>query len=134
MIGNSRMLSVKDIEERNRAKKTLKKELHQRILTQLCRKIELNYSMGNTECTLKIPEYIFGYPAFDMTQMTFYMHRQLSHLGYRTSILVSGLLHVAWGKHKKKETLKKELEFDDDLPSLANLKKAADTLRKKYTT
>lgn len=127
------MLSVKDLEERNRNKKMVKKELCTRILTQLCRKIDLNHTLGKTECSLVIPEYIFGYPTFDMYSMTMYMHRQLLHLGYRTSIIQPGVLYVAWGKKKKKQV--KVVEDDDnELPSLANLKKAADSLRKKYYT
>ena len=127
------MLSAKDLEERNQAKKNMKKELYTKILTQLCRKINMNHTLGNSECSLVIPEYIFGYPTFDIYSMTFYMYRQLIHLGYRASMIRPGVIHVAWGKHKKK-TKKLVEENDDELPSLANLKKAADSLRKKYYT
>lgn len=131
------MLSVKDLQERNKARKNMKKELYKRILIQLCRKIDLNHTLGNSECMLRIPEFIFGYPSFDMNEVVLYMYRQLVNLGYRTSIIdsVRGVLYVAWGaKKKKKQTQEKEKEDHDDLPSLANLKKAADTLRKKYDT
>lgn len=114
----------------------MKKELYKRILVQLCRKIDMNHTLGNSECMLRIPEFIFGYPAFDIGQVTVYMYRQLLHLGYRTSILdsVHGVMYVAWGKKptKKQTTSSTAEEQDGDLPSLANLKKAADTLRKKY--
>jgi hypothetical protein len=46
------------------------------------------------------------------------------------------MIHVAWGpppKKKKKTLQKRELE-EQDLPSFANLRKAADDLRKKYTS
>jgi hypothetical protein len=130
------MLSAKDLQERNKTRKNMKKELYKRILVQLCRKIDMNHTLGNSECMLRIPEFIFGYPAFDIGQVTVYMYRQLLHLGYRTSILdsVHGVMYVAWGKKptKKQTTSSTAEEQDGDLPSLANLKKAADTLRKKY--
>lgn len=129
------MLSAKDLEERNRNKKNMKKELYKRILIQLCRKIDMNHTLGNSSCMLRIPEFIFGYPAFDTGQVTMYMYRQLINLGYRASVIdsVRGLIHIAWGKQpvgKKKS--QEEDSNNDELPSLANLKKAADSLRKKY--
>lgn len=127
------MLSVKDLEERDQMKKNMKKEFYTRVLSQMCRKIDMYYTLGRTECILNIPEYIFGYPSYNIEKMTLYIHRQFKHLGYRTSILSSGLIHVAWGKvPKKKETQNQEV-VTFDLPSFTNLKKAADSLRKKYT-
>lgn len=129
------MISAKDLEERNKAKRSVRKELYTRILTQICRKIDMNHALGNSQCVVQIPEYMFGFPTFDMSQITLYMHRQLVNLGYRTSIMNPGIMYVAWGKKKKKAptTASTAKEDDDDqLPSLANLKKAADTLRKKY--
>lgn len=132
------MLSAKDLQERNKNRKNMKKELYKRILVQLCRKIDMNHTLGNSECMLRVPEFIFGYPAFDTGQVTIYMYRQLMNLGYRTSILdsVHGVIYVAWGKKptKKQAAASAPEDQDGDLPSLANLKKAADTLRKKYDT
>lgn len=129
------MLSAKDLEERDKMKKDMKKEFYTRVLSQMCRKIDMYYTLGRTECILNIPEYIFGYPSYNIDQMTVYMHRQFKHLGYRTSILSSGLLHVAWGKvQKPKKEEAPVLSIEQDLPSFANLKKAADSLRKKYTS
>jgi hypothetical protein len=128
------LLSARELEERNQAKRSVKKELYTRILIQICRKIDLYHTLGKSECVVNIPEYVFGFPTFNMTQMTVYIHRQLLRLGYRASILTVGLLHTAWGP-KKVPKKKKALQLhqqDDELPSLANLKKAADSLRKKY--
>jgi hypothetical protein len=127
------LLSARDLEERNQAKKNVKKELYTRILVQICRKIDLYHTLGKSECTVNVPEYVFGFPTFNMTQMTMYIHRQLVRLGYRTSILAVGLLHTAWGPKKiPKKKQKQQNTFDEELPDLANLKKAADSLRKKY--
>ncbi len=138
------MISAKELEDRDKNKKNVKKELYTKILTQLCRRIKLHHEIGRSECTLYIPEFIIGYPSFDIEQMTVYMHRQLSRLKYRASVLYPGVIHVAWGeaaaeassssKKKKAAAVASSLDDEEDLPSLANLKKAADTLRKKYET
>jgi len=130
------LLSARELEERNQSKRHVKKELYTRILVQICRKIDMYHTFGRSECIVKIPEYVFGFPTFDMSKMTMYIHRQLVRLGYRTSILTVGILHTAWGPKKvpkkKAATTTAASAADDELPSLANLKKAADSLRKKY--
>lgn len=115
--------------ERNKLKNDVRKEIYTRILTQMCRKIEVAHSLGKDHTILKIPEYIFGYPTYDIIQVTIFIHRQLKRLGYRCSIISSGYIHTAWGE-KKVVVTKEEKET---IPTLSNLKKAADSIRKKYT-
>lgn len=132
------MLSARELEERDRAKRAVKKELFTKILTQMCRKIDMYHSFGRNECLMRIPEYTFGYPSFNMWHVTVYMHRQLSRLGYRASVLGEGVISVGWGPERKKPTKEGTATAVDDeefmLPSLSNLKKAADSIRKKYGT
>lgn len=123
------MISAKELAERNKHKNEIKKEIYTRILTQMCRKIEFAHTLGKTHTELRIPEFIFGYPMYDMSHATVFIFRQLKRLGYRTSVLDVGRLYVAWGE--KKVNLSKE--ENETLPTLSNLKKAADGIRKKYT-
>ncbi len=129
------MISAKELEERERKKKEMKKEFYTRILTQMCRKIDMMNSLGKSDCYLNVPEFIFGYPSYNVQTVTVYIQRQLTRLGYRCSVLnFAGKLHVAWGKKKDEEVKKTSMTSyeEESLPSLANLKKAADSLRKKY--
>jgi hypothetical protein len=128
------MLSVKDIRERDNIKKEARKELFKKILGQVCTKIEFAYTLRQDQTIIEIPEFIFGYPAFNHTFATEYINRQLRNLGYRTSILGIGKIHVAWRAKKQSSGKRKPIEDEDanDLNSLANLKKTADALRKKY--
>lgn len=132
------MISARELEERNATKRNVRKELHTRILGQLCRRIEMFHTLGKFECMLSVPEFIFGFPAYDLAKVTIYMHRQLHRLGYRVSILGLGMIYAAWGPKKQPHTHKVKKKEDQlsatELPSLANLKKAADSLRKKYTS
>ena len=125
------MISAKELENREKNKKDLRKEFYTKILSQMCRKIDLMNTLGRSDCILKVPEYSFGYPSYDIHTVTLYIHRQLVRLGYRCSIIDTGIIHTAWGK-KKTEERKQLKQEDEDLPSLANLKKTADSLRKKY--
>ena len=117
--------------ERKKLKSDVKKEIYTKILTMMCRKIETAYFLGKDETQLIIPEFVFGYPMYNMTHVTIFIYRQLKRLGYRTSVINIGLLNVAWGEKKQTKQISKE--EDNTLPTLSNLKKAADSIRKKYT-
>lgn len=123
-------LSIKEIQEREKQKKDSRKEIYTRILQQVNRRIEMAYNLGSMSIVVKIPEFILGLPNYNIEKVTIYIHRQLLLLGFRATIVTQGLIHVAWGKPEKQT---KEQREEDTLPSLANLKKAANTLRKKYT-
>lgn len=130
------MLSAHDLKERDRIKREARKEIFKTILTRICNKIDLAYTLRRTESIVEVPEFIFGFPAYNHEFATEYTSRQLRRLGYRTSVLGPGKIHVAWGTKKtpKKKAPANPLgrTDDDDLNGLANLKKTADALRKKY--
>ena len=125
------MISAKNLLEREKNKSNVKKETYKKILTQMCRKIEVAYTLKKDRTLLKIPEFMIGYPVYDMRHVTIYIHRQLKLLGYRCSIIDIGQIYVAWGE-KKKETKITKVE-EESLPTLSNLKKTANDIRKKYT-
>jgi hypothetical protein len=132
------VLSFEEIERKDAEKRERKKEVLIRILNLLSKKISIAYSMGRKETIVEIPEMIFGYPSYRISFVTVYMNKQLQNLGYSTSILGPGLVHVSWVVHNVKnikinERRKKTIaEPDPELHALANLKKTANQLRKKY--
>jgi hypothetical protein len=129
------IVSAEDLERMNSEKRELKKEVLIRILNSLCKKISFAYSLGKDEILVQIPEMIFGYPTYKLSFVTLYMNRQLQNLGYSTSIMGTGLINISWKVHKTKEiVVKKKIKtiHVEELDSLANLKKTANQIRKKY--
>jgi|APCry1669189534_1035231.scaffolds.fasta_scaffold00956_19 Family of unknown function (DUF5759) len=131
------VVSFEDLERKNAAKRDLKREVLIKILNMSSKRIELYYSLGRTDILIEIPEMIFGYPPYNLSFVTVYINKQFQNLGYSTSIMGPGLIHVSWyiPKVKNIEIGKKKkviVEEPSDLHSLANLKKTADMLRKKY--
>lgn len=57
-----------------------------------------------------------------------YIAHQLRKLGYTVSEIDEKVLHIRWGQEPKEQVKEPEQK---ELPSLANLKKAADTIRLK---
>jgi hypothetical protein len=132
------VVSADELERKNEVKREFKKEVLVRILNMLCKKISFAYSLGKTDTLVQIPEMIFGYPSYNLPFVTVYMNKQLQNLGYSTSIMGLGLINISWKVHKVKnielgfKKKKRVPEEDSDLKSLANLKKTAEQIRKKY--
>jgi hypothetical protein len=121
------MISVKDISTIEHRRNDIRKELFKTILTQFCKKIKLSVEMGHTQVFLTVPEFVVGYPTFDRHYAVQYLVRQLELLGYSVTRYGDFDVYVTWIRHEKTKD-----EDMDILPSLVNLRKAADTLRKKH--
>ena len=120
------MISVKEINQMQTKRVNMKKELYKQILAQFSKKIKLSVEMGQTQVFLTVPEFVFGYPTFDREAATVYLKRQLELLGYMVNHYSQYQLYVTWVfKTEKEEQL-------DILPSLVNIRKAADSIRKKH--
>jgi hypothetical protein len=122
------MISAKQINAIQDRKSNLKKELYKEILAQFSKKIKLAVELGHTQVFLTIPEFVIGYPIFDREFATKYISRQLTLLGYHVTEYTQYNIYITWIRQSTKE------EEMDILPSLANLRKAADTIRKKHTS
>jgi len=127
------MIPASTFKEKENLKMEMKRDMYKKFLSKFCKKIETYNSFGKKDVILQVPEFYFGMTSYNVYNVSVYMQRQLTRLGYRASILNSkGAIHVAWGGGCEVPVKKSSGEPEDDLPSLANLKKAADSLRKKF--
>jgi hypothetical protein len=129
------MIPASTFKEKENLKMEMKRDMYRKFLSKFCKKIETYNSFGKKDVILQVPEFYFGMTSYNVYNVSVYMQRQLTHLGYRASILNSkGAIHVSWGggAPPPKRTPGGGDVIDDELPSLANLKKAADSLRKKF--
>lgn len=121
------MISVADISRIEHRRLKLKKQLYKTILEQFSKKIKLSVEHGHTQLFLTVPQFVFGYPSFDRDSATVYLMRQLRLLGYNVVRYGQHDIYITWVRN---EETKKEEDMDI-LPSLINLRKAADNLRGK---
>ena len=121
------MISVKQINDMQNRRMKIKKELFKEILNQFSKKIKLSVELGHTQVFLTVPEFVFGYPTFDRSFATTYLKRQLELLGYIVTQYSDFEMYITWDR----QVTQKE-EDQDILPSLVNLRKAADSIRKKH--
>lgn len=123
------MISVAEISRIQQRRLKLKKELYKTILAQFSKKIRLSVENGHDQVFLTVPEFVFGFPSFDRNSATVYLIRQLELLGYNVVRYGQHEIYITWVK----EPPTKEEDMDI-LPSLVNLRKAADNIRKKHTS
>lgn len=121
------MITARDVAERERARRNVRKETYRAILEQLCRKIRAECDKGRRSARISVPPFVLGYPPFSVTQAVVYISRQLQNLGYQ--VYRQGLvdLEVTWFVQKEGPVI---IDHGSDiLPSLVNLQKTANALR-----
>ena len=124
------VVSARELAERERKRLEVKKATYRAILEQFSRKISNAAALGQRELFLTTPRFIVGFPAYDILVATQYIQRQLDRLGYQTRRTMPMVIHVSWAKPEPTaRSIIIDHTNDEELPSLANLAKAAQKIR-----
>lgn len=123
--------SAKQVLASEKKRENVKKEYYKALLEQFCRKIKVSSELGHKDAILAVPQFLVGFPMYDLTTTVVYMCRQLTRLGYIVNLTGPLDIRVKWAKTTNIETeIEREvIEPDVYLPSLVNLKKTAQKLR-----
>ena len=132
------MISAGDIAERERARRSVRKETYKNILEQFSRKVQAAAERREKHATLQVPPMVLGFPMYPYEEALWYLRRQLILSGYQVQQgLEQGQYIVTWDVKSTRRVASKESvspapEPGDDLFSgLANMQKVAAQLRKK---
>jgi hypothetical protein len=132
------MISAGDIAERERARRSIRKETYKNILEQFSRKVKAAAERREKHATLQVPPMVLGFPMYPYEEALWYLRRQLILSGYQVQQgLEQGQYIVTWDVKSTRRVASKEPvspapEPGDDLFSgLANMQKVAAQLRKK---
>jgi len=121
-------MQAKDIVAREKKRNDVKKETYKAMLEQFSRKIRTSSDLGQPDAILTVPQFMMGFPKYDMAKAVMYMCRQLERLGYTVTLMSPFDIKVSW---KKVEIRVEPEETAPDVyfPSLVNLHKAAGKIR-----
>jgi hypothetical protein len=127
------VVSARQLADRERKRLDGRKATYKAILEQFSRKISSAASLGAHDLMLTTPTFVIGFPAYDVTTATSYLERQLGRLGYTTRRTMHAVIHVSWDRPKASNhvTVIDHSNDDHQLPSLANLAKAAQKIRSR---
>lgn len=124
-------VSAKQIAASEKKRDFAKKEYYKALLEQFCRKIKVSSELGYKDAILTVPQFLVGFPIYDLPTTVMYMCRQLTRLGYIVNLVGPLDIRVQWSRAAavEAEEEKEVMQPDVYLPSLVNLKKTAQKLR-----
>lgn len=126
------VVSAKELAERERKRLDVKKATYRAILEQFSRKISNASTLGHHEVLLTTPRFVIGFPAYDHEVATAYLGRQLTRLGYKARLTTPMSIHVSWEKPvPSNHVVVIDHSHEEQLPTLANLHKTAQSIRSK---
>tara|TARA_B100001173_G_scaffold273277_1_gene252235 strand:- start:2503 stop:2868 length:366 start_codon:yes stop_codon:yes gene_type:complete len=119
------MNGLKHVLESQKRQQNRYNALKTEMLTKLTEKISHLSKHGELKCIYTIPRYTFGYPRYDVNEMTNYLYICLVNEGFCSLILASNKLFISWDINDinkiKVEKQKKKEDMNDLIP-LLNLK------------
>jgi hypothetical protein len=127
----SGLVSARELAEREKKRLDVKKATYRAILEQFSRKISNGATLGNHEVMLTVPQFMIGFPVYNVPIATAYIQRQLDRLGYTTRRVMPSVIQVTWSKPVMKNVPVIIDHSHDDVPSLMNLAKTAQKIRAK---
>ena len=132
------MINIHKIKKMEESKRQIKKEIYTKIFEQFSRKIQVSVDARQKQTSLQVPQFLLGYPSYDIEKAAVYLKRQLELSGFRVEYVTTTSFIVSWytTREVKQTELPSYIEpvppppsfSEEQFPSLINLKKAA----KKY--
>jgi hypothetical protein len=123
------MIHAKEIAKIENKRKEIRKGIYIKIYEQFSRKIRQTVEFGQKQVFLTVPAFLIGCPTFDRPKAVVYLKRQLERAEFVVVQTGPFEFHVSWGGVTSTKEPEKEPEFGD-LPTLANLRKAASKYRR----
>lgn len=102
------MLSLSDIVNNKKKRDEKKEEVFQVILKECCAKIRKSDEMKNLYCIYTVPEFIIGFPIFNLNECITYIMKEISKRGFQTQYIFPNIIVIAWFNIVEKENEQKK--------------------------
>lgn len=91
-------LSASDVLRQQQAKQSKRQEAFEIILDQCYKKIQkcIQVTRNVFECFYEIPEFIIGYPLYDLSECTVYCYNLLINKGFQVQYIFPRVLFISW--------------------------------------
>ena len=95
------LFSVNDLQRKAKEKEKNRNKIYFNISKKSFEKIKDTSSNDETFCFFKIPEYIPGYPLFNMTEYVLYLLNLLKDKGFICRYVDNYIIYITWNIPKK---------------------------------
>ena len=92
--------NVEDIISIQKKKNERDEKVKKEILNIINNKIRNYANLGQLECIYKIPNFIFGYPPYNISNITKYVYKQLKLDGFYVVKINDEYLYISWDVNK----------------------------------
>lgn len=92
-----KQLNVREINTFIEKKQTRRKESFEKVLQQCFQKIRGHAAKEQIFCLYEVPEFIYGYPLYDLNECISYLYDALNKNGFRVDYFFPRVLQVSWG-------------------------------------
>ena len=95
------LFTVNDLQRKAKEKEKNRNKIYFSIAKKCFDKIKETSSNDETYCFFKIPEYIPGYPLFNMTECVLYLLNILQEKGFSCRYVDGYIIYITWKINKK---------------------------------
>tara|TARA_R110002074_G_scaffold41996_2_gene110813 strand:- start:144 stop:716 length:573 start_codon:yes stop_codon:yes gene_type:complete len=118
---NDNEISVFEIHKKQREKEIRKLKLYRKIINKCFDKIRLGVDREQLFCFFQLPEYILGFPLFNMTDCLFFILAELDKKGFLCKYCGKLQIYITWPQKKKNLQLENKPKLS--ISNNENLKK-----------
>lgn len=93
---NIKTTNVLEIQKKKINKENNRKKIYMNILGQCYKKIESYVDNGESYCIYKLPEFIYGYPIYNMTDCVMYIINNLNKNGFKCKYINPYIIFISW--------------------------------------
>jgi hypothetical protein len=90
------MFTIYDIIDNKKKRESKKLEMFSHILENCCKVIKKCDEIRVTHCVFEVPEYIFGYPLYNLNDCIVYLLQELTKGGFKVQYIFPNTLIISW--------------------------------------
>ena len=98
---NDSLFSINDLQKDQANKDKSRNSIYHLITKKCFTKIKETHNNNNTFCFFNLPEYIPGYPLFNMTECVLYLLNILQERGFSCRYVDGYIIYITWNINKK---------------------------------
>lgn len=106
------MKSAKDQIDTLNEKKRINLSSFEKVLEISFHQINIATSLDSCTCLFEVPEFILGYPLYNINECILYVCDKLRKLDYKVNYFFPKLLHISWNASETNEEKKQKMILD----------------------
>lgn len=90
------MLTINDILINKKKRDAKRLEVFNHILEMCCKVIRKSDDLKITFCVFEVPEYLFGYPLYNLNECVTHVIKELAKAGFQVRYIFPSTLIISW--------------------------------------